>query len=171
RRRHTRSKRDWSSDVCSSDLSSSSVATDHPPRRGGPSSPVSAAAAPELLMAGPGPQSCHLRFRGANSDVVVGGGAAFFLPPFDGADPGALELEADSVACDRVVGDDLGAEFLQGLMQAGLLLFGDVLEALLEPFESGLDEAGSGCGFLRREAAEGTGYAGQWHVDDDLLFT
>src|SRR5699024_11412358 len=127
---------------------SASGATDHPPRRGGPSSPRGAAAALDVPMAGPGPQSCHLRFRGANSDAVVGGGAACFLPPFDGADLGAIELEADSVACDRVVGDDLGAEFLQGLMQAGLLLFGEVLEALFEPFEFGLVEAGSGCDFL-----------------------
>src|SRR5699024_4343372 len=159
------------SPTASSTTSSSSVATDHPPRRGGPPSPVSAPVAPELLMAGPGPQSCHLRFRGANSDVVVGGGAAFLLPPFDGADLGAIELEADSVACDRVVGDDLGAELLQGLVQAGLLLFGEVLEALFEPFEFGLVEAGSGSDVLRRYAAEGAGCAGQRPVDDDLLFT
>src|SRR5699024_10171259 len=81
--------------------------------------------------------------------------------PFDGADLGAIELEADSVACDRVVGDDLGAEFLQGLMQAGLLLFGEVLEALFDPFAFGLVEACSGCDFLRRHGAEGTGCAGQ----------
>ena len=56
-------------------------------------------------------------------------------------------------------------------MQAGLLLFGEVLEALFEPFEFGLVEAGSGCDFLRRDAAEGTGCAGQRPVDDDLLFT
>src|SRR5699024_2385682 len=120
---------------------------------------------------GPGPQSCHLRLRGANSDVVVGGSAAFLLPPFDGADLGAIELKADSVACDRVVGDDLGAELLQGLVQAGLLLFGEVLEALFEPFEFGLVEAGSGSDVLRRYAAEGAGCAGQRPVDDDLLFT
>src|SRR5699024_11804448 len=92
-------------------------------------------------------------------------GAAFLLPPFDGADLGAIELEADSVACDRVVGDDLGAELLQGLLQAGLLLFGEVLEALFEPFEFGLVEAGSGSDVLRRYAAESAGCAGQRPVD------
>src|SRR5699024_11736122 len=34
RRRHTRSKRDWSSDVCSSDLGGVSVRPDEPVRRG-----------------------------------------------------------------------------------------------------------------------------------------
>src|SRR5699024_11866809 len=40
RRRHTRSKRDWSSDVCSSDLPCSEIYIDRGPEYGEPGGPV-----------------------------------------------------------------------------------------------------------------------------------